>query len=181
MLAWFYVAFCFVKYKPPRPHKNQIRSITRLIKTEMRLDFRYIREKEELKQISELDNLAYGEYSISYDVLFDWWQKYPKGIFTMCRGHNLLGAIGLWPLAEATFEDIKESRKREQDLRSADIISQGDAGTCQSWHCTGFLVNTKEDILDELLYHGLSSWIEQMSKDMPIRVTAKSHWTMLRL
>lgn len=158
LLIWFYVLYCYVTFKAPKPTRVHIKKLHSMMKQDRELRFRTIPDKETLKRLWKLDQQAYGEYSIDFETFIEWWKQYPSGILIMTRGSKILGSIGIWPLTEECFEEIKELRKNEKNIRAHDIVTQAEAFKCKTWYISGIMLNTPEQSFHLLIAHALHDW-----------------------
>ncbi|MEP0870943.1 hypothetical protein NDA01_14135 [Trichocoleus desertorum AS-A10] len=134
-----------------------------MMRQDKELRFRTISDKETLKRLWRLDQQAYGDYNIDIEVFMEWWTQYPPGILLMTRGSKILGSIGIWPLTEECFEEIKEFRKKEKNIRAHDIFSQAEAFKCKTWYISGIMLNTPEQNFHLLIAQALHNWAQIVS------------------
>lgn len=163
-LVWLYVLYCYTTFKPPKPTRKQVRRIKSRIKRDTKLKFKTVEDKETLKQLWKIDQQAYGDYNISFETFLEWWTKYPLSNLVMMRGSEILGSVGILPLTQECFEELKELHKKEQNIRLHDILSIDQAPFCKTWYISGaMLVDKSEQVLPLLIAQALEHWLSMVS------------------
>lgn len=166
LLVWLYVLYCYITFKPPKPTRKQVKKIESKIKKDTKLKFTTVKDKETLKQLWKIDQQAYGDYNIVFETFLEWWTQYQPGILIMMRGSEILGSVGIFPITEECFEDLKELRKREQNIHCHDIIPTNQVLSCRTWYVSGvMLINTSEEIFHLLLFQAIQHWLNAVPDD----------------
>lgn len=169
LLVWLYVLYCYATFKPPKPTRKVVRRIKAKIRGNLELKFKTVQDKETLKQLWKIDQQAYGDYNINFDTFLEWWTKFPLSNLVMMRGSTILGSVGILPLTEECFEDLKELRKREQNIHAQDIMSVDQARSCRTWYISGImLVSTPEQTFHLLISQALRHWLDIALDDIGI-------------
>jgi ribosomal protein S18 acetylase RimI-like enzyme len=80
--------------------------------------------KEDLALISKWEARCFHDSSLNAEGLLEWWITYPEGIKVLSVDNKAVGAIGIWPVREDTFSELKNGAIDETDIPSGGIIAQ---------------------------------------------------------
>ena len=132
---------------------------------------RSIHSSEELQNLWQIDNLAYGKDSIPLSVFYHWWERYQYGLKALFRGDEILGAFGIWPLSEDQSDALQEGILKEVDL----LPSNDQTTPCNSWYISGIVLkddcrSPRRNPIHLLLSNGLTMWLETSSIAYPLKI-----------
>ncbi len=130
-------------------------------------EVRAIRTGDELCNIAELDKKTYGEHSVDYNGLLEWWQCYQQGIYALLRNSIIIGAVGIWPLTKNAFEKLIAGSWRESKIGTNDICEKSDKQ--MYWYFGDIILEKKytgkkydgQKIVHFLLNNAAKVWIEE--------------------
>ena len=72
---------------------------------------------DELLSVWRIDCLAYGEDNVPFEVLLGWWERCPQGhLLIETRQGAVVGGLGLWPVAQETYQALRQGTLNENDL-----------------------------------------------------------------
>ncbi|GAC1397114.1 MAG: hypothetical protein NVSMB49_02260 [Ktedonobacteraceae bacterium] len=90
------------------------------------LEVRTIRNETELYKVATLSKEAYGEHTVDFKGLLDWWLQYPHGSYALVRNRVLIGEASVWPLTKNAFDMLITGNLKERDIRKDDICKKND-------------------------------------------------------
>lgn len=80
------------------------------------LAVRRVTSEVELREVSELDSVAYGEDGIAFKQLLMWWKCYPRGLWALWANGRCVGGFGLWPMKPGPFGELTRGRRTEAEI-----------------------------------------------------------------
>jgi hypothetical protein len=175
VVVWLYVLYCYATFKRLKPARKHIKDLELRLSKNTELTYRIIPDKETLERVWELDQEAYGDYNIGFATLIDWWEQYPPGILTAIRGTKIIASMGIWPLTEDCFEELKEQRRKECDISKSHILSTDKSFECKTWYFSGIITNTPEQIFNLLIAEALMRWADSVSDKGSFRLLALAY------
>ena len=124
---------------------------------------RYAREPDDLWVISALESAEYGAHSIDAAGLVGWWRRYPKGVHLVEMGAEIVGALGLWPIANRVFDEMIRGTMEETQLGGQPDDIAGAQGAYPSWYVGDIIVrpdyrHREPHVLMTLLYVAVTRW-----------------------
>jgi hypothetical protein len=153
-LVYMVVAFLYEVAYPIKHLAKAARMVDR-----RQYSVRLVKDESELQRVSVVDQLAYGEHSVSYEFLHALWKAYPRGLWGIWRGDEVIGAVEIWPLEKREFIDMSAGRRTEGSLNGASIDQSVKK---QYWYVAGiFLVKGKRcsDAIRTLVSRCLTDWL----------------------
>jgi len=77
---------------------------------------RYAQHFGELRVVSQWEAAEYGTHSINAAGLVEWWHCYPQGVHLVEIGAEIVGALGLWPLAARAYTALVTGHMEETQI-----------------------------------------------------------------
>lgn len=140
---------------------------------ESRLHTGGIMNEAQLRELFEIDLVAYGDASISFPLFRGWWQAFPRGLSVVFEGAKIVAALGIWPLSLATAALWKTGELHESELDPRDMwpFQQRPAS---SWYVSGIVVgpNAPRRALQTLLDDGWLTWQRAVLIEFPCELLA---------
>lgn len=119
-----------------------------------------IETEEELKNLWEIDKLAYGDCSLEFQPFLEWWTRYPYGSRNLMIEGQIVASIGIYPIAKEQAEAFVCGQIREADLIPV-ALSECEASGASNWYCSGIVIVPQlqnKGVLKTLLQIGIGSW-----------------------
>jgi GNAT superfamily N-acetyltransferase len=120
------------------PHSNILRRL-RGPQPDDQLTCRPIDTVAELRELWAVDEEAYGEQNIPFDLFESWWHVFPEGLCALLEGDKVKGAIGLWPVTPLWYAAFKWGLLRERSL-TASTIRKASKTPCRHWYVSGIVI-----------------------------------------
>jgi len=161
------IAIFYFRERENKAFEDFINAKEPLLPTE--LEVRDVRNEAELHKIAELDEKTYGKHSVDFQGLVDWWMCYRQGIYALFLHRELVGAVGIWPITEKTFDRLVAGRLKESDIRQDDICEKSEKQIY--WYFADIILEKKyrgqkyrgQKISFFLLKYAARAWIKEGS------------------
>jgi hypothetical protein len=130
--------------------------------------------QSELERLWKLDSSAYGNCSIPFDQLLDWWQAYPNGITALFHKAAIQGAIEIWPLSNTIAQKLYAGEISEREI-TADQMRPFVQAPCAHWYLSGMMLRTmhrKTAAIKAIITGTWSIFVSQSTFQFPITVAA---------
>jgi DNA-binding XRE family transcriptional regulator len=133
-----------------------------------------IRSPAELHDLWSMDNVAYGDASITFEHFQELWNAFPLGLRVLFFENTIIGAIGIWPLSGSWARALKAARVRERELpgRTMRAFRQKPA---RYWYISGIVRRselTGGRTIKPLLSKGINSWLNTAKIRYPCELFA---------
>ncbi len=155
---------------------KQYRDISKSIRRERlqnELSVKLVSSKSELMSLWRLDVDLYGqEDMISYELFLAWWNACPIGAHVLVDDGEIVGALGLWPLREAAFNELLGGQRPESRLSSRSFHSAKDAAHARYWYAAGVTLRPK--YRKRIHLHALKILIEATFRDLFVTIAGQS-------
>jgi len=135
----------------------------------------HVADVEEVRAISDLDAEFYGRESIDYEGLCEWWKTFPRGIHVLRREGRIVGAIGVWPLKEASYERLVRGEIDETDIGAHDLDDGAHGRPLPYWYFADIVLERgfhQTSLALALMEETLSRWAEEGNLAPEIHVCA---------
>lgn len=139
---------------------------------------RHAHSERDLQWLYHIEQEEYGSDSIlSYEKVFGWWQRYPKGTYRLTLGSDIIGGLGLWPLTESAFTRLTSGQMDETDLKVEDVVSATSEGILPFWYVGDIILEksyrqTKARWASILLIQSLQSWLQIQNVAFDVKISA---------
>ncbi|WP_296817983.1 hypothetical protein [Brevundimonas sp.] len=101
-----------------------------------------VRDTYELRQLWQIDNDSYQDFSIDFDTFVSWWRAFPSGLVAARdSGGEIIGGIGTWPVPRRWTERLTN------DCNPESLISEDSIRACLSsrgrpdWYISGIVLS----------------------------------------
>lgn len=124
-----------------------------------RLRIGRVESERVLRELFLIDDEAYGDDSISYELFKDLWSAFPQGLIALYCDDRIIGAIGIWPLDSSWAERLKNGRIRERDLDPGSMKKYRTRAAA-FWHISGVVLSPSASprAVRTLLADGIRTW-----------------------
>ncbi len=137
---------------------------------------RHIASSEELRELWLIDEAAYGDDAISLSAFYQWWECFESGLKAVFSEGRVVGAFGIWPLAEEQAEAFCLGQIKEVELmplKRSECWEQ----PCPLWYVSGIVLDPAlrhggARAIHPLLVIGINLWLESFLVSYPLRVLA---------
>ena len=127
----------------------------------------------DLEKIASLDVNEFHNDSVGLAGLTQWFEKYPYGAFVLEEKiddykKRIIGALGIWPVTQATFQRLIEGKLAETDIGKDQISSMKRNGHYTYWYVGDVIVDKEfrkkglraSRAIPILLRDGLYHWLQ---------------------
>jgi Acetyltransferase (GNAT) family len=133
---------------------------------------RRVSTEAELREVSELDAVAYGQDGITFEALRTWWKCYPRGVWALWADGRCVGGIGFWPMKIGPFRELTRGRRTEAEI-TANAFDRSPQRA--HWYIGGIFLQRKYQgtgaVLD-LLRTAVSEWAASGDLTVQVEVAA---------
>lgn len=141
----------------------------------LRYCVRPIATPNELRELYEIDAVAYGEADIGFELFQRWWLAHDTGLYALfAQEDQILGAIGIWPTTKAFYIALSKGMASEKDL-SSDVIKKAARSYCKYWYISGIVLKEKSrrtTLAAMLLHQAINQWTLDHDIDFPVNLYA---------
>jgi hypothetical protein len=134
----------------------------------------HIRSCGELHDLWAIDSEAYGQASITYEKLEDWWRSYSAGLWAIFFRTRVMGAIGIWPLSTSCAGLLKTARLKESEITGRQMRAFREA-PARYWYVSGIVLRPEligGRAIRILMSHGVGSWLSTANIQFPCELLA---------
>lgn len=126
---------------------------------------RYAQNAEDLRVISQWEAAEYGAHSIDAAGLVGWWHCYPKGVHLVEIGGEIVGALGLWPLAARVYAALVTGQLEETQIGAQADDIEGGQTLHRSWYVGDLILHPEyrqgaPQVLLTLLSTAVTRWVQ---------------------
>jgi hypothetical protein len=135
---------------------------------------RTIASPEELERLWRLDSTAYGNCTIPFAQLLDWWRAYPKGITALFHETAIQGAIEIWPLTRSVAQRLHAGEISEKEITAQNMLPLREA-PCANWYLSGMMLRRmqrKTTAVKSLLVGTCAIFVAQSRLQFPLTISA---------
>jgi TIR domain len=135
---------------------------------------RRVETLSDLRYIWEIDNNAYGDANVSFEIYSSWWLSYRGGLYALYADERPVGAIGLWPVPGEWLMAFRAGAARESDLLADQIAVAGSRPT-STWYVSGVVLDPAwqhTNAIGTLLRETTLSWAVECDLVFPINLSA---------
>lgn len=128
----------------------------------------------DLRYIWEIDNSAYGDANITFEVYSSWWLAFRHGLYALYFDDRPVGAIGLWPVPVDWLSALRKGDACEADL-TASQIAQAGASPAAHWYVSGVVLDPAwqhTNAITTLLRDTTLSWAVECDLAFPVQLSA---------
>jgi hypothetical protein len=141
-----------------------------------RLNTLIVSSEEQLQELWKIDDDAYQENSLNFELFRNWWEQYVLGLKIITNSLDLIvGASGLWALSEAQTRYFISGRIKEQELLPLSHEAL-DSSPSRFWYCSGIVAipELRGTIfpLRKLIRATISTWLATGHVAFPVNVYA---------
>lgn len=137
----------------------------------------HVTSVQQLRQLWEIDAIAYEECSLPFETFRSWWEHYPVGNTIIMQEDEIIASVGLWPLSSKMSADFIAGQIKESDLIP---VSLDECEECSQrfWYASGIVLKpelrntTKQNPLKPLLKAALSLWVDSERVAYPTQLLA---------
>ncbi|AEK58659.1 hypothetical protein Atc_2011 [Acidithiobacillus caldus SM-1] len=73
--------------------------------------------KKDLQAVWQIDNAEYGDMNIDFELLHEWWTKYPSGHYVIRLKEEIIGGFGIWPVSQSCYHRLQFGDITEKDIK----------------------------------------------------------------
>jgi hypothetical protein len=135
---------------------------------------RTIAGSTELERLWKLDSAAYGNCSIPFEQLLDWWRAYPNGITALFHESVIQGAIEIWPLSSSVAQKLCAGEISEREI-TADQMRPFVEAPCAHWYLSGMMLRTmhrRTAAIKAVITGTWSIFVSQSHLQFPLTISA---------
>ena len=126
---------------------------------------RYAQNAEDLRVISQWESAEYGAHSIDAAGLVGWWRRYPKGVHLVEMGAEIVGALGLWPIAARVYTALVTGQLEETQIDAQADDIEGGQTSHRFWYVGDLILHPEyrqgaPQVLLTLLSTSVTRWVQ---------------------
>lgn len=153
------------------PHEAACQEILSDLKTP-RQEASYIRDKDHLRELWQIDKVAYDDHSLEFEPFLSWWNRYPIGSNCILMDGQIVASLGMYPISPEQAAAFSGGQIAEKDLLPVPI-AECETNGCIDWYFSGLVVTPEwqnRGLVRRLLRVGLGAWSVCGHLRYPIRI-----------
>jgi len=153
-------------------HECALEELKTICDPPKRLHCHYCTNESELRELWEIDKVAYGDHSLEYEPFLEWWTAYPYGSINLVSDSRIVGSFGIYPLSPAQAEQFQSGQLSESEIKPYPLVEVEQSGA-QYWYWSGLVLVPEwqhRGLLRTLLRIGLGSWESRGHQAYPLHV-----------
>lgn len=138
--------------------------------TPLQLEIDHPRTPEQLRELWQIDCLAYGDHSLKFEPFLNWWQRYPMGSRCLLLEGRIVAGMGIYPLTHEQAQSFTAGQIAEGELQpmpEQDCESEG----CADWYFSGLVIVPhfqNRGVVRRLIRLSVSEWMRSGHLRYPI-------------
>lgn len=97
-----------------------------------------ISDREQLRELWQLDQSEYCDSNIDFESFSEWWGRYDLGLKVVTSGVDIVGAVGCWGLSERQCRQFIGGQITESQLQPL-RVSELEQSPSRFWYVSGII------------------------------------------
>jgi len=145
---------------PLTPHIAACEELIRMIEAPRQIYSQAIESESQLRELWEIDKVAYGDCSLEFEPFLRWWKRYGYGSRNLVLAGRIVASIGIYPLYPEQAKDFADGSIKESELEPV-LLEECEELGVSHWYCSGIVIvpeHQNQGFLRSLLRLGIGAW-----------------------
>lgn len=120
----------------------------------------HVRHESQLRELWQIDTLAYGDHSLAYEPFLEWWQRYHSGSQCLLLDGKIIASVGIYPLSSQQAVSFSTGQISEGELHPV-ALNDCEEGIA-NWYFSGLVIVPEfqnRGLVRRLIRMGVGEWM----------------------